>query len=97
MSYYKQLMELCNQIHTAAKHAETHQQAIAKYTNPKSQEAVWLAGEAHRVFWADGTPNPIVDDIRLAHIKAGQDQVVRYKSQLESLRWKMAQLMKEAA
>lgn len=96
MSYYKQLLELCEQIHKAAKHAEAHQQAAAKYSNPRSQETIWL-GDHHRVFLVDGTPNPVVNDIRLAYIKSHQDQVIRYKSQLEGLRWKMAKLMKEVS
>ncbi len=96
MSYYKQLLELCEQIHKAAKHAEAHQQAADKYNNPRSQESIWL-GDHHRAFLIDGTPNPVVNDIRLAYIKSHQDQVIRYKSQLEGLRWKMAKLMKEVS
>ncbi len=97
MSYYKQLLELCDQIHKAAKHAQAHQQAGAKYKDSKSQETIWLGGDHHRAFLIDGTPNPVVNDIRLAYIKSHQDQVIRYKSQLEGLRWKMAKLMKEVS
>lgn len=97
MSYYKQLMDLCNQIHRAAKNAEHHQEAIGKYSDPRKKESTWLAGDPYSLFLADGTPNPVVNDIRLAHIKANQDQVIKYKGELEGLRWKMAQLMKEAS
>jgi hypothetical protein len=96
MSYYKQLLELCEQIHKAAKHAEAHQKAAKKYKSP-SMESICLGSEYHQAFLADGTPNPVVNDIRLAYIKSHQDQVIRYKSQLEGLRWKMAKLMREVS
>lgn len=97
MNYYEQLLELCEQIYKAAKHAEAHQRAAKKYKDAESQDTICLAGEYHRAFLIDGTPNPVVNDIRLAYIKNHQDQVIRYKSQLEGLRWKMAKLMREAS
>lgn len=96
MSYYKQLLDLTDRIYKVAKKIETHQRSADKYANP-SGEVIWFGDSQCSTFREDGTPNPIVNDIRLAYVAAHQRQVFALKSELEGLRWKMAQLMKEAA
>lgn len=70
-------------------------QAERKKWDDSSPLYFYIGPTQHKVFMADGTVNPKLAGVRKAAIKVHDEEIVRLTSEIEGLRYHMAQLGKQ--